>query len=132
VATRTLRRILLLLLGWTLIGLGIVGLALPFLQGVLMILAGLAILSRESRWVRHHVTRYRRRHPGMDRRMHEVGDWLRNAVPRRWRSIGPEDHHERLEGSDDGIDTDERTAPRTGVAVDGREWQNVPTDAAED
>lgn len=130
--SRTLRRILLLILGWTLIGLGIIGLALPFLQGVLMILAGLAILSRESRWVRYHVTRYRRRHPEIDRRMHEVGDWLRKAVPRRWRSTDPEDHDDRCESSDDEIDADGRTAPRTGVAVDGREWQNVPTDAAED
>ena len=76
----TLRRIVLLVLGWLLVGLGVLGLALPFLQGVLMILAGLAILSRESRWVRGHVTKYRSRHPALDRRMHEVGERLRGPA----------------------------------------------------
>ena len=36
--------------GWTLFILGIFGLFLPFLQGILMILAGLAILSTEYEW----------------------------------------------------------------------------------
>lgn len=119
-ATGRLGRIALLTLGWVLVGVGIVGLALPFLQGVFMILAGLAILSRESRWVRYHVTRYRRRHPALDRRMHEVGAWLRRAVPARWRS--PEA----------GDQPGSREPAGEGVADDDDEWQNVPTDGAKE
>ncbi|MFQ5777000.1 MAG: PGPGW domain-containing protein [Terriglobia bacterium] len=36
--------------GFGLIGLGIVGLALPVLQGIAMIIAGLLLLAREYRW----------------------------------------------------------------------------------
>ena len=103
----TLRRILLLTLGWILVGLGIVGLALPFLQGVLMIVAGLAILSRESRWVRRHVMRYRRAHPELDRRMQEVGERLRGAVPPRWRSAGTDDAEVEGDGSQGPQDVDD-------------------------
>jgi len=116
VVTGAFRRILLLTLGWVLVGVGILGLALPFLQGVLMIVAGLAILSRESRWVRYHVTRYRRRHPDLDRRMQEVGDRLRRVVPSRWRPA--ETDETAGDGPLDG----------PGVADDGGEWQNVPAD----
>ncbi len=119
-ATGTLRRILLLTLGWTLVGVGILGLALPFLQGVLMIVAGLLILSRESRWVRYHVTRYRRRHPELDRRMLEVGDRLRRAVPRRWRPA--ETGSRSSDGRPDG----------QGVAEGEDEWQNVPADPSKE
>ena len=45
-----LRRIGILTAGWLLVLLGIAGLALPFLQGILLILLGLLVLSRESRW----------------------------------------------------------------------------------
>jgi uncharacterized membrane protein YbaN (DUF454 family) len=34
--------------GWSLIGLGILGLFLPILQGILMILGGIAILERHK------------------------------------------------------------------------------------
>ncbi len=107
----TLRRILLLTLGWILVGLGIVGLALPFLQGVLMIVAGLAILSRESRWVRRHITRYRLAHPELDRRMREVGERLRRAVPERWRSAGTDGGTEEPDDSPGPPDLDDRRHP---------------------
>lgn len=119
-ATGALRRIVLLTLGWVLVGVGILGLALPFLQGVLMILAGLAILSRESRWVRYHVTRYRRRHPGVDRRMQEIGDRLRRMVPPRWRS------------PDSGTRPTDRPPDGPGVAEREDEWQNVPADRSKE
>ena len=38
--------------GWTLFILGIFGLLLPFLQGILMVLSGLAILSTEYKWAK--------------------------------------------------------------------------------
>ena len=51
-----------------------VGLALPFLQGVLLILLGLYVLSRESAWARRRLHDLRARHPRVD------------ATLRRWRS----------------------------------------------
>ncbi|MBI5166994.1 MAG: PGPGW domain-containing protein [candidate division NC10 bacterium] len=41
-----------IVLGWVLIIIGIAGLFLPFIQGILLIIAGLAILSKDSPWAR--------------------------------------------------------------------------------
>jgi uncharacterized membrane protein YbaN (DUF454 family) len=49
---RPLRKIIDWVLGLTLIGAGIVGGFVPILQGWVLILAGLAILSSHSRWAR--------------------------------------------------------------------------------
>jgi len=38
----------ILIIGWFLVGLGVLGLFLPFLQGVLFIIIGIAILSTRS------------------------------------------------------------------------------------
>lgn len=38
--------------GFVLIGLGIIGLFLPFLQGIALIVAGLLLLAREFHWAR--------------------------------------------------------------------------------
>ncbi|MFN3477522.1 MAG: PGPGW domain-containing protein [Candidatus Methylomirabilales bacterium] len=46
-----------LILGWGLIVLGIVGLFLPLLQGIAFIVAGLALLSRDSPWARRWLER---------------------------------------------------------------------------
>ncbi len=54
------RRILDWVLGLALIGLGILGLFLPILQGIALILAGLAILGRQSRLARAIVDRVKR------------------------------------------------------------------------
>ena len=45
-------RIVRLVSGWTLIALGIVGLVLPILQGVALIVAGLALLAPDMPWAR--------------------------------------------------------------------------------
>jgi len=47
------KRILVLFAGWSFVLLGIVGLFLPFLQGVLFLLVGLIILSSRYAWARH-------------------------------------------------------------------------------
>lgn len=70
--TRHLKRAATLALGWGLVGVGIVGLFLPVLQGVLMIALGLYVLSRESQTVYRWVERARRRHPVLDRGLCEV------------------------------------------------------------
>ena len=51
------------ILGWFFIGLGILGLFLPFLQGILFILIGLAILSSRSRTIRRFLKYLEDRYP---------------------------------------------------------------------
>jgi hypothetical protein len=83
----------LLSLGWALIGLGIVGLFLPVLQGMLFLLAGLAVLSRESATARRLFRRMRRRYPKADARLHELGKRVRHFF-RRFRSDPQEPEEE--------------------------------------
>lgn len=64
--------------GVVLIVLGVPGLVLPFLQGVLMIVAGLVLLSSASPRVRRALEKARERHPALDRRM----DWWRRKLGR--------------------------------------------------
>lgn len=58
-------RVARIILGFVLVGLGIVGLFLPFLQGIAMIVAGFLLLAREFHWARR------------------VLDWAK----RRWSSV---------------------------------------------
>jgi uncharacterized membrane protein YbaN (DUF454 family) len=67
-----LKRALILILGWVLVILGVVGLFLPFLQGVLFLLAGLYVLSLESKIARSWLERFRKRHPGTDRLLRKM------------------------------------------------------------
>ncbi len=60
---RTIRRWLILGLGWLFVIIGIVGLFLPILQGLLFILIGLVLLSSESAWLRRRLDRLRARYP---------------------------------------------------------------------
>jgi uncharacterized protein len=57
------KRVLVLIIGWALIALGIVGLFLPILQGILFLLVGLVILSTEYVWAHHLLNRVRQRSP---------------------------------------------------------------------
>jgi hypothetical protein len=45
-----IKKIIKLTIGWFLLFLGVIGLFLPFLQGILFILGGLAILANEYPW----------------------------------------------------------------------------------
>jgi len=71
---RRAKRILILIVGWTFILLGIVGLFLPILQGVLFILIGLVILSSEYVWAHHLLTRVRQRFPKLGRIADQAAD----------------------------------------------------------
>jgi uncharacterized protein len=71
VAVSRLRRVLEWILGSALILLGIVGLFVPVLQGILFILAGLAVLSRHSRLAH-------RLYEGIKRRAKVAADRLRH------------------------------------------------------
>ena len=81
------RRVAVLVLGWILIAFGILGLFLPFLQGVLFILLGLYVLSRESETARRWLRRVRESHPGLDEKLKQWG--------KRWRERGNRTNVER-------------------------------------
>lgn len=57
-STNPFVRFFRLVVGWTLVIVGIAGLFLPILQGVLMITLGLAVLSSESPFIRRQVRRF--------------------------------------------------------------------------
>jgi uncharacterized membrane protein YbaN (DUF454 family) len=65
----TIKRIGLLIIGWLFIGLGVIGLFLPFMQGVLFILIGLAILSSRSEIIRRFLRHLEERHPHLHERV---------------------------------------------------------------
>lgn len=61
----TVKRIVVLVVGWMFILLGLAGLFLPVLQGVLFLFIGLIILSTEYVWAHHLLQRLRERFPGL-------------------------------------------------------------------
>jgi uncharacterized protein len=63
--TWNLKRVALIATGWVFVALGIAGLFLPLLQGILFLLIGLVILSKEYRWAGKLLQRIRLRFPRM-------------------------------------------------------------------
>ncbi len=61
------KAILIQIAGWSFVLLGIIGLFLPFLQGILFILVGLMILSSQYAWARHLLAKLRKRFPKIGR-----------------------------------------------------------------
>lgn len=78
---KAFNRFFALVLGWFLVGLGIIGLFVPILQGVLLILLGLWVLSRESQWAKRRLHQLRGRFPAADRRLREF-KWTSRKGPR--------------------------------------------------
>lgn len=76
----SLKRVLVLMVGWSFVLLGIAGLFLPILQGVLFILIGLFILSSEYVWAHHLLERLKARFPRLSAVAHNAKDraqhWL--------------------------------------------------------
>jgi uncharacterized membrane protein YbaN (DUF454 family) len=62
-AMNEFKKIGILIIGWIFIGLGILGLFLPILQGVLFIMIGLAILSSRSKTIRRFLKYLQKRYP---------------------------------------------------------------------
>lgn len=60
-----------LVAGWGLIVLGIVGLFLPFLQGIILIVAGLALLAKDRPWARRWLEQIKARLKGGKRKQGE-------------------------------------------------------------
>ena len=85
---KQIRRIAVLTLGWALIAVGVVGLFLPVLQGVLFILLGLYLLSRESVAAHQLLERLRARYPTVDARLHRWRERFRrpkrNREKKQW------------------------------------------------
>jgi uncharacterized membrane protein YbaN (DUF454 family) len=75
------KRIGILIIGWIFIGLGILGLFLPVLQGILFIMIGLAILSSRSkmikRFLRHLEERYPNQYERMAARKERIKHWFK-------------------------------------------------------
>jgi len=74
---RQLERIVTLAVGWLLVAAGVVGLFLPILQGVLLLLLGFWVLSRESRWARRRFEQLRARFPQLDESVQRLAERLR-------------------------------------------------------
>ncbi len=77
----TIKKIGLLIIGWLFIGLGVIGLFLPILQGVLFILIGLAILSSRSetikRFLKHVEERYPQHHERVEVWKAKIRGWFK-------------------------------------------------------
>jgi len=75
------KKIGMLIIGWSFIGIGFLGLFLPFLQGILFILIGLSILSSRSPLVRRLLKHLEDRHPHFHARVEiwreKFKDWFK-------------------------------------------------------
>lgn len=85
-----IKRVVVLVVGWSLIAFGVVGLFLPILQGVLFIMLGLLVLSRESKTAHRWLQRGRRRYPLVDAKMKEWGESWRRRFGRHRAEKTPE------------------------------------------
>jgi uncharacterized membrane protein YbaN (DUF454 family) len=78
-----IKKLGLLIIGWFFIVLGILGLFLPFLQGILFILIGLTILSSRSetirRFLRHLEERYPQHHKRVEIWRERIRSWFKRS-----------------------------------------------------
>jgi len=77
------KEITLWVAGWLFVGLGIIGLFLPFLQGILFIMIGLAILSSRSQTVQRFLKYLENRYPQYYERVEawrkKIRDWRKKS-----------------------------------------------------
>ena len=64
-----IKRVIIVTAGWICLGLGVVGLFLPVLQGFLLIGLGLWLLSKESMLMRRLANRLKERYPKQHQRL---------------------------------------------------------------
>ncbi len=79
-----LKRIVILIVGWTFILLGIAGLFLPILQGILFLLIGLIILSSEYVWAHRLLQKLKNRFPKIahasEEAAHRADKWFHRVT----------------------------------------------------
>jgi len=77
----TIKKFGLLIIGWLFIVLGVIGLFLPFLQGFIFILIGLAILSSRSKlikgFLKHLEEHYTHHHKHVDNWRKKIRGWFK-------------------------------------------------------
>jgi uncharacterized membrane protein YbaN (DUF454 family) len=77
------KEIAIWVLGWFFVVLGIIGLFLPFLQGILFIVIGLAILSSRSRTVQRFLKYLENRYPQYHERVEawrkKISGWRKKS-----------------------------------------------------
>jgi uncharacterized membrane protein YbaN (DUF454 family) len=82
-----MKRLIRLGLAWTFIVLGVAGLFLPFLQGILFIAIGLALIAPESEWAQEKLDRLKDRFPqmasGFDRAQERAEGMIARLKPGR-------------------------------------------------
>lgn len=66
----------MLILGWLLIILGVIGVFLPFLQGFILLALGGLILSKNSPWWNEKMEALKSKHPGFKKTMDKIDSWL--------------------------------------------------------
>ncbi len=74
---------LILSLGWFFVVLGILGIFLPILQGILFLMIGMFLLSRESDWAKAELEALKIRYPKLAAKYDEA----EAAADRWWRKI---------------------------------------------
>lgn len=75
-----MKRALLIATGWLFIVLGIAGLFLPILQGILFLVIGLLILSREYTWAQNILQRFEKRFPDISKKARRVARRVRARI----------------------------------------------------
>jgi uncharacterized membrane protein YbaN (DUF454 family) len=85
-----MRHTILLILGWVLVVLGVLGLVLPLLQGLLFLAVGLYLLSFEQPWVRRQRAELERRFPKVAEKLNQ-GESKARDLYRRVTGRDPEE-----------------------------------------
>lgn len=78
--TQVVKRVLWIASGWAFLLLGVVGLFLPFVQGILFMMIGLIILSSEYVWAHRLLSHMRERFP----RLAGIADRAKDKATHWW------------------------------------------------
>lgn len=79
-SNKKLKRLLKLTAGWLFIILGVLGLFLPFLQGILFLLIGLFILAQELPWAARLLEKLKARFPKVTQSLHDAEEYVKRFL----------------------------------------------------